>query len=92
MLPVITIAPRLSGVPAAALVSASQARVNAAKIAGASDRVGTLAKGRIANVIVVEGDLFADQPRIRRVFVDGRPVNIDLPATQAPAGGRRGGH
>ncbi len=66
--------------------------VNAAKIAGASDRVGTLAKGRIANAIVVEGDLFADQPRIRRVFVDGRPVNIDVPAPQAPAGGRRGGH
>ncbi len=66
--------------------------VNAAKIAGASDRVGTLAKGRIANAIVVEGDLFADQPRIRRVFVDGRPVNIDVPAPAAGAGGRRGGH
>jgi imidazolonepropionase-like amidohydrolase len=66
--------------------------VDAAKIAGASDRVGTLAKGKIANVILVEGELFGDQPRIRRVFVDGRPVNIDLPAAQ-PAGGRRGaGH
>lgn len=66
--------------------------VNAAKIAGASDRLGTLAKGKIANVIVVEGELFGDQPRIRRVFVDGRPVNIDVPPAQ-PAGGRRGaGH
>jgi imidazolonepropionase-like amidohydrolase len=65
--------------------------VNAAKIAGASDRVGTLAKGKIANAIVVEGDLFADQPHIRRVFVDGRPVSIDVPSAQAPAGGRRGG-
>jgi hypothetical protein len=65
--------------------------VNAAKIAGADARLGTLAKGKIANLILVEGDLFADQPRIRRVFVDGRPVNIDLPAPQAPAGGRRGG-
>jgi len=65
--------------------------VTAAKIAGADARVGTLAKGRIANVIVVEGDLFADQPHIRRVFVDGRPVNIDLPvAAPAPGGGRRG--
>jgi imidazolonepropionase-like amidohydrolase len=66
--------------------------VDAAKIAGASDRVGTLAKGKIANVILVEGELFGDQPRIRRVFVDGRPVNIDVPAAP-PAGGRRGaGH
>ena len=64
--------------------------VNAAKIAGASDRVGTLAKGKIANVVVVEGDLFSDQGRVRRVFVDGRPVNIDVPAAPA-GGGRRGG-
>jgi imidazolonepropionase-like amidohydrolase len=66
--------------------------VNAAKIAGVSDRVGTLAKGKIANVIIVEGDLFSDQARIRRVFVGGRPVNIDVPAAQPPGGGRRGGH
>jgi imidazolonepropionase-like amidohydrolase len=64
--------------------------VNAAKIAGASDRLGTLARGKIANVILVDGELFSDQPRIRRVFVDGRPVSIDVPAAQ-PAGGRRGG-
>jgi imidazolonepropionase-like amidohydrolase len=66
--------------------------VNAAKIAGADVRVGTLAKGKIANVLVVDGDLFSDAPKIRRVFVDGRPVNIDLPPAQAPGGGRRGGH
>ncbi len=65
--------------------------INAAKIAGADARVGTLAKGKIANLILVEGDLFGDQPRIRRVFVDGRPVNIDVPpAAPAPGGGRRG--
>jgi len=62
----------------------------AAKIAG-SDRVGALAKGKIANVIVVEGGLFTDQARVRRVFVDGRPVNIDVPAAAATGGGRRGG-
>jgi imidazolonepropionase-like amidohydrolase len=65
--------------------------INAAKIAGASDRLGTLAKGRIANVILVDGDLFSDQGRVRRVFVDGRPVNIDVPPTQPATGGRRGG-
>jgi len=64
--------------------------VNAAKIAGASDRVGTLAKGRIANAIVVEGSLFGDQARVRRVFVDGRPVNIDVPPAQQQGTGRRG--
>ena len=66
--------------------------VNAARIAGADARVGTLAKGKIANLLVVDGDLFAEAPKIKRVFVDGRPVNIDVPPAQAPAGGRRGGH
>jgi imidazolonepropionase-like amidohydrolase len=65
--------------------------INAAKIAGVSDRVGTLVKGRIANAIVVEGGLFSDQARVRRVFVDGRPVNIDVPPAQQQTGGRRGG-
>jgi imidazolonepropionase-like amidohydrolase len=54
--------------------------VNAAKIAGAGDRVGSLAKGQIANVILVEGDLFGDQPHIRRVFIEGRPVDITVAA------------
>jgi hypothetical protein len=66
--------------------------VNAARIAGADARLGTLAKGKIANVIVVEGDLFSEQARVHRVFVDGRPVNIDVPTPPAPTGGRRGGH
>jgi imidazolonepropionase-like amidohydrolase len=62
----------------------------AAKIAGASDRVGTLAKGKVANLILVDGELFTDQPRIRRVFVDGRPVNIDVAPTQPQGRGRAG--
>jgi imidazolonepropionase-like amidohydrolase len=66
--------------------------VTAAKMAGADARVGTLAKGKIANVLVVEGDLFAEPPHIRRVFIDGRPVNIDVPPPQTPGSGRRGGH
>jgi imidazolonepropionase-like amidohydrolase len=61
--------------------------LDAAKIAGAGDRVGSLEKGKIANVIVTSGDLFADATRIRYVFVDGRMANID--AAEAPAG--RGG-
>jgi hypothetical protein len=61
--------------------------IDAAKIAGAGDRVGSLEKGKIANVIVTSGDLFNEATRIRHVFVDGRMVNIDT--TEAPAG--RGG-
>ena len=32
--------------------------LDAAKIAGAADRLGSLEKGKIANVIVTTGDLF----------------------------------
>ena len=63
----------------------------AAKIAGAADRVGTLEKGKLANVIVTEGGLF-DNGRIRHVFVGGWPIDIDLPAAPAAQGrGGRGG-
>lgn len=61
--------------------------LDAARIAGAGDRLGSLEKGKIANVIVTSGDLFNEATRIRHVFVDGRIVNLDV--SEAPAG--RGG-
>jgi len=48
--------------------------INAARIAGAADRTGSLEAGKIANVIVASGDLFADGTTITHVFVDGRLV------------------
>jgi imidazolonepropionase-like amidohydrolase len=50
--------------------------INAATIAGASDRLGSLDKGKIANVIVTDGDLFEEKTVIRHVFVNGRPVTL----------------
>ena len=76
------------GLPADAAVRAMT--INAAKIAGAADRVGSLEKGKIANVLVTEGDLFDERLRVRHVFVDGRMQVIEEPP--APGGGRgRGG-
>jgi imidazolonepropionase-like amidohydrolase len=60
--------------------------VGAATIAGAADRVGSLEPGKMANVLVTEGDLFDEKMTIRHVFVEGRAVNLDVPA---PAGNRR---
>lgn len=48
---------------------------NAAKIAGVGDRLGTIEKGKIANLLVTEGDLF-DSGKVRYVLVDGRAVTI----------------
>lgn len=63
------------GLPAEAAVRALT--INAARIAGAADRVGSLEKGKIANLVVTEGELFDEKMRVRHVFVDGRQVNID---------------
>jgi imidazolonepropionase-like amidohydrolase len=51
--------------------------IGAARIAGAGDRLGTIERGRIANLIVTDGDLFAEKTRIRHVFVDGRPLPVE---------------
>lgn len=73
-----------AGLPADAAIRALT--INAATIAGAGDRVGSLEKGKIANAIVVDGDLFQEKTTIKHVFIDGRPVRIE-----EESGGRRGG-
>jgi len=78
------------GLPADAALRALT--LDAARIAGAADRVGSLEKGKIANVIVTNGDLFNESTRVRHVFVDGRMVNIESADAPAGRGGRgRGG-
>jgi imidazolonepropionase-like amidohydrolase len=61
--------------------------INAATLAGAGDRLGSIEKGKMANVIVTEGSLF-ETPRIRHVFVAGWPLDLDVPAQGT--GGRSG--
>jgi len=66
--------------------------IDAARMAGAADRIGSLEKGKIANLVVTEGDLF-DGGRVRHVFIDGRPVEIvDAPAQTGNTGRGRGGY
>lgn len=63
--------------------------IDAAAIAGAADRLGSIEAGKVANLLVTDGDLFAEKTVVKHVFVDGRPVVID-PASQPPAAaGRR---
>jgi hypothetical protein len=63
----------------------------AAAMAGVSNRLGTLQRGRIANLVVTDGDWLEDRTRIRHVFIDGRPIEIDVAAPPGAGGGRRGG-
>lgn len=64
--------------------------VGAATLAGANDQLGTIEKGKIANLIVTEGNLF-DNARLRHVFVAGWPIDLDVPATTGAGRGGRGG-
>jgi imidazolonepropionase-like amidohydrolase len=76
------------GLPADAAVRALT--INAARIAGAGDRLGSIERGKIANVIVTDGDLFEEKTRIRHVFVDGRAITIEEPQPEGRRGGRGG--
>lgn len=79
------------GLPADAAIRALT--LNAAKIAGADNRLGSIEKGKLANLIVTQGDLFDDKMQIKHVFVEGRMVPVEeAPPTQGRGGRGRGGN
>ena len=47
-----------------------------ARLLGLSDRLGTLAPGKIANLTVTRGELFSDGGKVREVWVDGARYEI----------------
>lgn len=59
-----------------------------ARLLGIEDRAGTVEIGKMANLVLVEGELFAEKPRVREVWIDGRRYEIkdSKPATIEPAG------
>ncbi|MFN8546500.1 MAG: amidohydrolase family protein [Candidatus Eisenbacteria bacterium] len=59
-----------------------------ARILGVSDRLGTIEVGKIANLTITDGDLFARGTHVRRLFVDGDP--IAMPASPKDAEDVRG--
>ena len=58
--------------------------LRAAEILGVADRLGTVEVGKIANLTVTRGDIFAKDRRIAHVFIDGRPIDLRPSATAAP--------
>lgn len=63
-----------------------------AEIFGVADRIGSIDKGKIANLVVADGDLFADRTKIKYVFVDGGRYEppVEEPAARPGPGGRGG--
>jgi imidazolonepropionase-like amidohydrolase len=61
-----------------------------AELLGVSRQLGTLDAGKIANLIVADGDLFAERTRITSVFVDGYEYRPETTAPAAAPGTTRG--
>jgi imidazolonepropionase-like amidohydrolase len=78
----------VAGLPADAALRALT--LGAAEILGVSDRLGSIEPGKIANLVVTDGDIFADRTTVKYVFVDGK-FYIPPPVVEPPAGGGRGG-
>jgi imidazolonepropionase-like amidohydrolase len=53
--------------------------LSAAEIFGVADRLGSIENGKIANLIVSDGDLFEEKTKIKMVFVDGHRFEIREP-------------
>jgi imidazolonepropionase-like amidohydrolase len=64
--------------------------LNAAEILGTADQLGSIEVGKIANLVVTSGDLFAKDTRVRHLFIDGKEIELKKPeAAPARAGGPR---
>ncbi len=50
--------------------------LSASEIFGVADRLGSLENGKIANLVVTDGDLFEDKTKIKMVFVDGHKFEV----------------
>ena len=46
--------------------------LGAAEMYGVADRLGSIERGKLANLAVTDGDLFDDKTKVKMVFVDGR--------------------
>ena len=53
-----------------------------AQIMGVSDRLGSIEKGKLANLVVTDGDLLEVRTHVRYLFIDGRLVPLVSRHTQ----------
>jgi imidazolonepropionase-like amidohydrolase len=73
-----------AGLPRAAALEALTIRP--AEIAGVAEQLGTIDQGKVANLVVTQGELLTDSVKVRLVFVDG----IRHEVIEAPPAGRGG--
>jgi imidazolonepropionase-like amidohydrolase len=47
-----------------------------AQILGVGDRLGSIEVGKMANLVITDGDLLEARTKTRYLFIDGRPVPL----------------
>jgi imidazolonepropionase-like amidohydrolase len=57
-----------------------------ARLLGLSDRLGTLAAGKIANLTVTRGELFSEKGKVTEVWVDGARYEVSDPPSASAKG------
>ena len=78
--------PQYAGMAAAYGLSKADAlkavTLNPARIMNAADRLGSIEAGKMANLVVTDGDLLEIRTSIRYLFIDGRPVVLSSRHTE----------
>ncbi len=57
-----------------------------ARLLGLGDRMGTVEPGKVANLVVAEGDLFTADTKVREVWIDGRRYEVNEEAAAGKDG------
>jgi imidazolonepropionase-like amidohydrolase len=53
-----------------------------AEILGVADRIGTIEPGKIADLVVTDGDLLEIRTQVRNLLIAGRPVSLETKHTE----------
>ncbi|MBI3949300.1 MAG: amidohydrolase family protein [Acidobacteria bacterium] len=75
-----------AGLPEAEAIKALT--LNAAEMLGVAEQLGSVEVGKIANLVVTDGDLFNEKTRIQHLFIDGREIELKkTPEKPSPSEG-----
>jgi imidazolonepropionase-like amidohydrolase len=50
--------------------------INAAEILGVAGRMGSLERGKAADIVLADGDLLELRTNVKRVYIDGRETSL----------------
>ncbi|MBV9937519.1 MAG: amidohydrolase family protein, partial [Acidobacteriaceae bacterium] len=51
--------------------------INSAEILGVGDQIGSLEKGKVADLILTDGDPLETRTVVKQMFIAGREVNLE---------------